>query len=79
MILMTRYKNNSSNKKNTGDLGASIPCNLVSQTFAWDYSNLLTDTLVCVKVQCELSVVLLNNDPGGLFYSLRSHTPLKKE
>lgn len=52
------------------------PSNFVAQRFGWDNSGFLTDTLVCVEVHCQPSVVFLDNDLSGLLDSLRAYATL---
>lgn len=54
----------------------SLPSNLVSQRFARDDSYLFTYSLVSMKVQCQSSVVLLDNNSRGFFDSFCSDTTL---
>lgn len=46
------------------------PRDLVAQLLAGDDSDLFTHPLVGVEVISQPGVVLLNDDPGGLFYRL---------
>lgn len=46
------------------------PSYLVAQLLAGDDGYLLTHPLVDVEVTAQPGVVLLNDDPGGLFYRL---------
>ena len=46
------------------------PRDLVAQLLAGDDGYLLTYPLVDVEVTAQPGVVLLNDDPGGLFYRL---------
>lgn len=46
------------------------PSYLVAQLLAGDDSDLFTHPLVGVEVISQPGVVLLNDDPGGLFYRL---------
>ena len=47
---------------------------LVPQTFARDDSDLFSDTLVGVEVECQPGVVFLDDQPAGSFHGLRSYT-----
>ena len=53
-------------------------CNLVSEAFGLDDGHLLCHSLVCVEILCQAWIVLLDDDPGGLFHGLGAHTPLHK-
>jgi hypothetical protein len=49
---------------------------LVSQSLGLDDSNLIAEPLVGIKVQSELLIILLNENPGGPLDSFRAHTTL---
>lgn len=54
----------------------NLPSNFVAKRFGWDDSGFLTDTLVCVEVHRQPSVVFLDNDLCGLLDSLRAYATL---
>lgn len=45
---------------------------LVAQAFACNYRNFIADALVGLEIEGELRIVTLNDDLGGLLYSLCS-------
>lgn len=55
-----------------------LPCNFVPQRLAGDDGDLLTHPLVGVEVTAQTGVVLLDDDPGGLFDGLGPDSPLKR-
>ena len=56
-----------------------LPSNLVSQLLRWDDSYLLTYSLVGVEVECETSVVFLDQILGGFLNGLGSNTSLERK
>lgn len=54
-----------------------LPCDLISQSFAWNDGYLLTYSLVGVEVVREPRVILLNNDPRSLLHRLRAYATLR--
>lgn len=55
---------------------ANLPGNLVAQGLGRDDGHLLADALVGVEVHGQSSVVLLDDDLGGLLDSLRTNATL---
>ena len=53
------------------------PSNLVSQGFCRNNGDFFDDTLVCMEIQRQASVVLFNDDLRGLLDGFRSDTTLK--
>lgn len=51
---------------------------LVAQPLGLDNGNLLTYPLVCVKVERETAVILLDNDTRSLLHGLGTHTTLQE-
>jgi len=54
-----------------------LPGNLVAQGFARDNSDFLAYPFVCMEIQSETWVILLNYELRGLFDRLRSYTTLQ--
>lgn len=53
-----------------------LPSDFVTQGLCGDDGNFLTYPLVGVEVQCQSSIVLLDDDSGSFFDSLRPDTTL---
>lgn len=56
---------------------SNLPSNFIFQWFARDDGNFLAQPLVGMEIDGQLGVILLNDDPRGLFDRLCSHTTLK--
>lgn len=54
------------------------PRNLVTQWLSRNYRDFLDNTLICVKIKRETSVIFLNDDLRGLLHCLGSDTTLEK-
>jgi hypothetical protein len=63
-------------EQTTEHRSTNIPSNLVPQRFARDNGNLFTDPLVGVEVQRQSSVVLLDDQLGGLLDGFRTNATL---
>lgn len=55
-----------------------LPSDFVTQRFSRDDGNFFAYPLISVEVQCQSSVIFLNDDSGGFFDSLRPNTTLMK-
>lgn len=56
----------------------NLPSDFVTKWLCRDDCNFLTYSLVGVEIQRQTSVVLLDNDSGGFFDSLRPDTTLNR-
>lgn len=56
----------------------NLPSNFISQRFCWNNCDFFTNSLVCMEVHCQSSVILLNDDLSGLFDGFCSNSTLKR-
>lgn len=54
------------------------PSDLVAQRLAGDDGDVFTHSLVGVEVAAQAGVILLDDDPGGLFHRLGPDSSLRK-
>ena len=64
-------------KHNVKYVDSNLPSNTVSQFLAWQNGYVFTYSFVGVEIQCQLSVIFLNDYTRRFLHGLSSDTGLK--